>query len=412
MNILIVLGSITPNDDANTNIAKIVAAEMQKEGHSVELLGMCFQQCPKEEVIDGIKYHRIVIPEDRNKAAIGKEYTRAKNSATLFPFFIRHPLYSMGIIEKHFRAMFHDEKKALYVKELRRITRSKRFGRIIAITSPFYVLEAVFAANIGTDIVWYQLDPNHSNITKAYLGKTDLLSRELDAYRQIKFAVIPRLIFAENQNNTLSQYADKMIPVEFPNVRPLAMKPVEDDVFMNKRLVNLLFCGTFYEDIRNPEPLLELLSSFEDDTIVLHIIGGGCLDKIELWCNKTNRIVYHGYHSLQASVNAMLQADVLVNIDNSAANMLPSKINDYISACKPILNLYPGTVSNCREYLRDYPVHSSVCILNLNKEHIRKGIEEFCITSKEAKISFDDILARFPFSTPEYVTKQLLKEIK
>lgn len=410
MNVLIVLGSITPNDDANTNIAKIIAAEMRREGHSVELLGMCFQRCVKEEIIDGIRYYRIVMPKEKKKMEIEKKYATAKNSASLFAFFVKHPLYSIEIIKKHFQAKFYDEKKALYVKELRRIIMSKRFDRIIAITSPFYVLEAVLSANTGVDIVWYQLDPNQSNITKAYLGKTDLLTREIAVYQQVKFAVVPRLVFAENQENALSQYINKMIPVEFPNVRPLVMKPVEDDISMNKKLINLLFCGTFYEDIRDPEPLLELVSSFKDNTIVLHIMGGGCLDKIEMWCNKTNRIVYHGYHSLQAAINAMQQADVLVNIDNSAMNMFPSKINDYISACKPILNLYPDAASNCVEYLKEYPVQTGACISDLREEQIRKGIEAFCITSKGAKISFEDIFARYSFSTPEYVAKQLLKE--
>ncbi len=60
MNILIVLGNISPSDDANTNIAKLIATELRNKGHSVSMLGTTFLPCKEKETIEGIEYHRII----------------------------------------------------------------------------------------------------------------------------------------------------------------------------------------------------------------------------------------------------------------------------------------------------------------------------------------------------------------
>ncbi|MBR0214875.1 MAG: hypothetical protein IJL95_09160, partial [Solobacterium sp.] len=51
----------------------------------------------------------------------------------------------------------------------------------------------------------------------------------------------------------------------------------------------------------------------------------------------------------------MMAADVLVNIGNSVDNQIPSKIFDYISSGRPVLNLYK--IRNCPSlhYFREYP---------------------------------------------------------
>ena len=58
MKILITLGSISPCDDANTNIAKLIAKELQQMGNEVALFGTSFVNAPVKEDIDGIVYYR------------------------------------------------------------------------------------------------------------------------------------------------------------------------------------------------------------------------------------------------------------------------------------------------------------------------------------------------------------------
>ena len=408
MNILIALGSITPNDDANSNIAKLIAGELVKEGHTVTLLGMSFWQCTPEECIEGITYHRILnlCPPKRKQCndAFAKATTRGEKMKLL----LRHPLWFAGMCLRYVRGKLFDFKEALYVREFRKLLKKELFDRVIVITAPFYVATALMRTKTRIPTVWYQLDPNQSNHTAAYRGKKDLLKKEKQWYRFIEYAVVPKLVYRENQKNALSEFLYKMQSANFPNVRKLAFNP-ETDIPFRQEDINLVFTGTFYEDIRNPLPLFEIVSRFQHPHIKLHIIGGGCLDLLEEWSRKCASIIYHGYQPAAFAENAMLFADVLVNVDNLAGNMLPSKINDYISTGKPILNLYPLDQSACAEYLENYNFHLNVSVKDGVTDRFVETVERFCLDNKGKTKDFVDIVCKYRESTPEFVAGLLLK---
>jgi hypothetical protein len=57
----------------------------------------------------------------------------------------------------------------------------------------------------------------------------------------------------------------------------------------------------------------------------------------------------------------MREADILVNIGNDAPYQLPSKVVEYISMGKPILNVAKIEEDSSREFFKAYPV--SLCLL-------------------------------------------------
>ncbi|MBP3314126.1 MAG: hypothetical protein J6K84_05690 [Oscillospiraceae bacterium] len=409
MKILIALGSITPNDDANSNIAKLLAGELVRQGHEVTLLGMAFQACDKRENMDGIHYHRIVNLCPPKRGEINRLFERANTAQGKVKVILHHPLWFFGTCVRWIRARFFDQKELLYVREFRHLLHREKFDRIIAITSPFYVATALMRTKTKIPTIWYQLDPNLTNHSAAYQGKKNLAQKETKWYRFIQYAVVPKLVYKENQSNLLAQFVDKMIPANFPNVRKITSAIQNEGLSLDNTKVNLLFTGTFYEDIRNPLPLFDLISRMNDPQIQLHIVGGGCLDMIQEWTQKCPSIVYHGYHPASFAEQMTVQADILVNVDNLSANMLPSKINDYISTGKPILNMHPVAFSACAQYLEHYPLHLNVLTEEkLSDESVQK-IAEFCKSHKYSRVPFSEIEQNYHESTPEFVANLLLR---
>ncbi len=409
MNVLIALGSITPNDDANTNIAKLIASEMKK-GNNVALLGTAFQKAPEKEVIDGVTYHRILRLEKEKNKKLWQVWSSLSGKGERIKFIAKHPFYFFKITFNHIRARFTDVREDAYIKKLKELEKTEKIDRVIVITSPFYIATAAQKAIKNAEVVWHQLDPNQSNITAIYKGKTDLLEKEKSLYEFVKYAVVPRLVYEENMQNELSVYKDKMIPAEFPNVRRLSSSAVSDDVSFDENKINLVFVGVFYEDIRNPVPLFEIVSKTKNENIVLNIVGGGCEEIVEEWASEyPNKIIRHGYHSLEAALNAMQNADILINVDNTAKNMLPSKVNDYISTGKPIVNFHPFEDSKTVEYFEKYPLHHNVYMQNVSAQEVEL-FERFCVENKGKSIEFNEIISNYKESTPEYVSAMLLRD--
>ncbi len=83
---------------------------------------------------------------------------------------IMHPLSFEIMLFKHIRATLFDPREKSYRRQIKTILNKTNVDRIIAITSPFYVVTAALKAAkcYHTEVVWYQLDPNQSNVTIAY----------------------------------------------------------------------------------------------------------------------------------------------------------------------------------------------------------------------------------------------------
>ena len=71
----------------------------------------------------------------------------------------------------------------------------------------------------------------------------------------------------------------------------------------------------------------------------------------------------------------LMSADILVNIGNSVSNQIPSKLFDYISTGKPILNIYKNKNCPSLEILSKYPD-----VLNVYEENALEesgAVEQF-----------------------------------
>lgn len=147
----------------------------------------------------------------------------------------------------------------------------------------------------------------------------------------------------------------------------LSLPPVEIDA--SSTLLgpgqHLVFVGTLYKSLRNPEPLLRLFAALlrTSENLHLHFFGpvndcAHCFDDYNQLLGKNLHL--HGTVPRAEAAQAMAEANLLVNIGNSTAHQLPSKIVEYVSMRRPILNLVCTAGDTSIPFLAEYPAAVSV----------------------------------------------------
>ena len=97
---------------------------------------------------------------------------------------------------------------------------------------------------------------------------------------------------------------------------------------------------------------------------------------------------------------------MLLNISNTLDNQVPSKIFDYFSMGKPVLNLQK--IENCpaEEYFEKYPI----CFNMKEFEKADSGmLYEFLKSTKGRKLDFDEVEKIYSKATVEYVAGVMAK---
>jgi hypothetical protein len=120
---------------------------------------------------------------------------------------------------------------------------------------------------------------------------------------------------------------------------------------------------------------------------------------LEGYCKKyPDRIVRHEAVSFDRAVATMKKADILLNISNTLDNQVPSKIFDYFSLGKAVINAQK--IENCpsREYFDRYPLAYTICDYAPDAE----GLEKFVTNAKGRTIDFETVRELFYDATIEY----------
>lgn len=116
---------------------------------------------------------------------------------------------------------------------------------------------------------------------------------------------------------------------------------------VNNQKIKLVFTGSLRRKNRRPDILLKLfsqLSSLQEfnDLLELHFFGDvkQCLTSFEPYKELVNEQIFlHGIVEKEVIDLILTQADFLVNIGNVSKNQLPSKLVEYLSANRPIINI-------------------------------------------------------------------------
>lgn len=288
------------------------------------------------------------------------------------------------------------------------------FDVIVANSMPFYPLEIASKFGDVKPVVLYKMEPiaryvHHGDFEK---GK-----QTEEAWDNSASAIITEgLIYKFYQQYASNDNLSKTTIAGFPCI--IKRKPSDVGQRLSKDYINLVYVGKFYYQKRDPQYLFALMDRLQKKGIRLTIAGGyyysGLPKEVisKYFTNKIPYITYLGELPAEQADALLQEADVLVHLGNRISDQMPSKILDYISSGKPILNIYGIDDCPTLPYLERYPM-----ALNINDgkeitDDLIEQISDFIIQSKGKQIPFEQIEKEYKECTPEYVGQQFYEVIQ
>lgn len=148
------------------------------------------------------------------------------------------------------------------------------------------------------------------------------------------------------------EYLDRTVFLDLPMLQEAS---VPDCGTKHPGETVFLFAGSMPRNIRDPKYLLELFRSMAQPHWRLWFVGPSDFESlIDEAAAADSRIRRIGRVSHSQAQSYMATADYLVNIGNTLAYMVPSKIFEYMSFGKPVISTVKIPNDPCQPYLKLY----------------------------------------------------------
>ena len=394
---------------ANSYILYNLTQELIHMGHEVHILTLKAQEGGEEEELwNHIFLHRI--PYSFNLKQILK---------FLFEFkFLSAFKLAASILRDYFTRKEYLKQYWSYYSTLRltELLENCRIDLLINVCYPFESCLPVlnYIRRNGKSVPWiiYMQDPFATN--NYYLRKYP--QSELIHFQNHVFQIADKIIGTPSIRKELEQNNSELLLqkfkiLNFPMIKKQQKTESEHNINFQRNYINCVYVGKFNQVTRNPGILFQIFCLLRNERIRLHILG----EKREDWNHDlpetSDNIFFYGYQSKEISVNAELNANILINVGNTVSNQLPSKLLEYISTGKPIVNLYKTEQCPSLEYMDQYPVCFQVSENRIDLSMLMR-LRDFCIYNRNIQIPYYYIRSQFYDCTTEYVCNEFIKQCR
>lgn len=259
-------------------------------------------------------------------------------------------------------------------EKCRELLRIRAYDGIVSVSVPFtshlvgYRLKAIrrnahWIMDVGDPFSFDDGVPQ--NNLKLYRRLNRLVERKL--FKAADAVAVTTELTRERYADLFPESAHKVRVIPPTCTVEISQHRSMQSVFPANDKIRLVFVGTLYREIRSPAFLLELfvqmLQTDLAERIELHFFGdvSDCADILLQYRSLLgSKIFLHGVVEHDRAVQAMSEAQILVNIGNATAYQLPSKIVEYVSLGKPILNLATVALDSSTDFLKQYPASLSL----------------------------------------------------
>jgi len=421
MNILFATGKLNKGFSPTSKIIFQIAKELSAAGHRCYMCG--FSADTAETVTEesgvamlrwnsGLMTDRAQQAFDSYAASLGEN---ARSSARK-SFMLKNP-FMFGVLGYRYSPFYKPSKRAqLFGRRVKDFVLKEKIDIVCAVYMPFG--EAMYTAQQLENIVpvcLYQTDPwGLHRLPQFAKDETEHIQQETELFAKAKHIITtPALHRLYLQDKRYQPFSEKMTPLNFPNIKPAGKSSAESVFCFDSQYTNLLFCGLLEDQYRSPEVFLHSAAQLIDagKNIRIYFLGTSTSRVLQQFCaDYPQNIFHHEAVSFDRAAATMGKADFLLNLSNTLDNQVPSKIFDYFSLGKPVVNVQK--IKNCpsREYFDRYP-------LSFTFEDFAPdtaGLENFLTVSKGNTVNFETVKELFKDATIEYAaekTEKILTDI-
>ena len=297
--------------------------------------------------------------------------------------------------------------------QLTDLHRKYRFDLVIPVSGLYEAAVAAlrFCKQNCIPLGLYQVDPCSTNEAMKPQSRKAREAFEKELYDFSSFVITTDIIKREVKDLLHIQDGDKIYAMEFPNIRDLKAAPREKK---ETDRIDCVFAGRLYPKARDPKFTFELFSGISKENIHLVLVGvdRGALQAFQDIAIPDNLTLLGDMPITQAR-RELEKADFLVNIGNTVSNQVPSKLFEYFSLGKPIINLAESSRCPSLKYTKRHPccldlVHEGDAPAELKRQ--TEELERFILDNFGKTIPLKEIRELFYECTPEYCSKRM-KEI-
>lgn len=287
---------------------------------------------------------------------------------------------------------------------LKKIVCEEKIEAIICVIAPNDNASIVLGANLNIPTYIYQLDPFYNSFDRI---NESLKKKFLKLLSKTDHLFTTDLLYEEyRKDKEVSAYLSKISVVQFPK---LISPNIQERRESFKKKVVLLYAGTLYHKIRNPQIMVDLKNCLSENFEL--IFCGSCDEPTDMQLLKEAGIICKGYCSQEILANETENADILINIGNLVRNQLGSKIIDYIATGKPILNIIQFAECPTVNVLKEYDLKFNISVAELQGKQHANEMKVYLETVLEKRIPFSEIQQMYIEYTPQFVAKTIIEQI-
>lgn len=399
MKFLFLTDEFYPRFGANSLIVKTISEQLVKKGNEVFVAPFNYpEEAPKTEEWQGIKIVRGVPADSKSNF-----FTTVKKLKLLTAFKLGFVILLQKLLGPN---NLRHKQRLLARGFLENLINQNEIDVVVSINCSvevgFPILYLKRKNRIKAKWVFYMLDPFESHEYYRNHHSIKFLRSLQNKIMQISDKVFATsLIFDDVKTFEKNEILSKIEIVEFPKIEEPIKKPTKEDILLDNSFINVVCTGSKNEMVRNSEYTLSLCKKFENENVKFYFIGYGWAEEKQ----EEGNIVFYPPNSWQAVRNMQLDADFLLNIGNTVTNQLPSKVLEYISSGKPIINIYKSNKCPTLSILEDYDA------LNISEnDDLPKSFNKLkdFLTSEHKNVVFEEIKKNYEKYTPEFVANQFL----
>lgn len=386
MKILVICYFYYPDESPRSSRWTALSEYFVTQGYEVDVICKRVPNALAYEELNGVYVHRVgsnILDKLRKQITVQPKMDQSQGCQnSFFAIFsrlinqsIRKIIYGVNFFWK--QIVWPDKYCLWYfaaVSKLKKLSSNKIFDVVITVSYPFvdhllgykvkkFQPKALWMVDIG--------DPFHFFCDQG-VRYNNLVYNSINAHSEKKLFFSCDSISVTNDSLKLSYLSlfPKLQDKLFVAQPLLSLKPptVATNFCFGKNGINLVYIGTLYEKISSPRYLLSLFASLlqESETrdVQLHFFGNinGCDKLFEPYNNLLNKNIFiHGVVPRDAVFGIMSAADILVNISVVTSVHIHSKLVEYASSGKPILNLTTIEDDSSSRFLQLYPLKLNLC---------------------------------------------------
>lgn len=177
----------------------------------------------------------------------------------------------------------------------------------------------------------------------------------------------------------------------------LTLEDIRKDVGMSNHPkiddvdTKVVYAGKFYRKIRNPEYMLSVMSQIKNIKFDLYVSSHECLETVE---NNVSDIinVCDSVNTVRYKQMICNEYDILLNVGNKCTNQMPSKMLEYLSTGRPIINFYYNKDSQY-DMIEKYPLGLNV---GRDENDVVWKVQRFCNEMKGKLLDYHEVEALYP----------------